>query len=654
MTEETKKIVSKQSAQSDRSRNSEIFEIGCRAGLEMKKSTGVQKETNNEDKHGLNHADKKKSELEQKIRYQVACEERAFHFVEKLLDNPISESFLLHAVKYMSPNHYEDVTEERAISFQCGYPICSNSINKPLKQKYHISSKSNKVYDITKRKNYCTNICYKASEHLLSQILESPLWTRDEEDTHVIALLAKENNKGSIGEEIIFNSETAVERQSSKATLVDKSHTNNAKKTTVHKDTRMGTVDSGAKQQHKVDLSADHKTESSGKQYASIEDDFSILEATESSMSSPEMPSSLTSQGNCGQLMKTTDVSQKANIHTRLDNVSSSKQEDSDTLVSVHCDSRVMKVSSLEIQKNIQKLVHTQDSDEDDSDDEKKVELGPKSIGKVKEQETCPTESTSGSNVTPIPDLSPIELVHNCLREWKTFDTVKFIQGGTDENGELHSKVSQSEYEVRYAELSQKLKQNSLEDMDSILEEEKLTSVHGSREGLTNIGQLKEATALFDLQVKEYYQGGTRLPSAFVKKSHSRSNDGQEEGKQPILPMIDSYEQMALRRKIFLRQLERVYPNLLEPLHLSLADITSDLRNLVQSFRFSNKNIIFKPAEWTMVAVVLLYVIALQKPKLKEYLEQDFQYKYLETILSSWEISPVNIYTIVSKILAES
>ena len=44
------------------------------------------------------------SELEKKIRRQVACEERAFRIVEQLLENPIAEKFLTDAVcvKYLS------------------------------------------------------------------------------------------------------------------------------------------------------------------------------------------------------------------------------------------------------------------------------------------------------------------------------------------------------------------------------------------------------------------------------------------------------------------------------------------------------------------------------------------------------------------------
>ena len=45
-------------------------------------------------------------------------------------------------------SHYQDATEERAVSGLCGYPLCDASIDAAVRdktQKYHISMKENKV-----------------------------------------------------------------------------------------------------------------------------------------------------------------------------------------------------------------------------------------------------------------------------------------------------------------------------------------------------------------------------------------------------------------------------------------------------------------------------------------------------------------------------
>ena len=45
-------------------------------------------------------------------------------------------------------SHYQDATEERAVSGLCGYPLCDVSIDSGARdttQKYRISTKENKV-----------------------------------------------------------------------------------------------------------------------------------------------------------------------------------------------------------------------------------------------------------------------------------------------------------------------------------------------------------------------------------------------------------------------------------------------------------------------------------------------------------------------------
>lgn len=61
----------------------------------------------------------------------------------------------------------------------------------PNKQ-YHISTTTNKIYDITERKNFCSNDCFKKSNYLKDQISSSPLWLRDQEDMPEFKLLSLE------------------------------------------------------------------------------------------------------------------------------------------------------------------------------------------------------------------------------------------------------------------------------------------------------------------------------------------------------------------------------------------------------------------------------------------------------------------------------
>ncbi|KAL4219617.1 RNA polymerase II associated protein 2 [Mactra antiquata] len=154
--------------------------------------------------------DTKKAELRKKVEYQVACEERAYRIVERLIDNPITEEMFCNSLQYITPSHYNDILEERAVSKLCGYPVCPNDLGEVMKQKYLISTKTNKVYDLEARKNFCSNKCYKASQHLEKQISNAPVWSRKSLPPIRFELLPLDNKIGRLGNEVIVSKSADV------------------------------------------------------------------------------------------------------------------------------------------------------------------------------------------------------------------------------------------------------------------------------------------------------------------------------------------------------------------------------------------------------------------------------------------------------------
>ncbi|ELK34436.1 Putative RNA polymerase II subunit B1 CTD phosphatase RPAP2, partial [Myotis davidii] len=98
-------------------------------------------------------ASKRKAELEETVRKKIEFERKALHIVEQLLEENITEEFLMECGKCITPAHYSDVVDERSIIKLCGYPLCHKKLGIVPKQKYKISTKTNKVYDITERKH---------------------------------------------------------------------------------------------------------------------------------------------------------------------------------------------------------------------------------------------------------------------------------------------------------------------------------------------------------------------------------------------------------------------------------------------------------------------------------------------------------------------
>ncbi|KAF0296535.1 putative RNA polymerase II subunit B1 CTD phosphatase RPAP2 [Amphibalanus amphitrite] len=103
------------------------------------------------------------------------CDQRALHIVELLIEPVINPVWLLHQLQFINQQHYDDVTEERSCTGCCGYPLCANRLGRVAEHQFHISTITNRIYDMSERKT-------------------SPLWLRDKEPPPVFRLLQKENN----------------------------------------------------------------------------------------------------------------------------------------------------------------------------------------------------------------------------------------------------------------------------------------------------------------------------------------------------------------------------------------------------------------------------------------------------------------------------
>ena len=97
-------------------------------------------------------------------------------------------------MNYLMPSHYDDIVEERSIILNCGYPLCSKILVNIPKQQFKISSRTNEVFDITERKKFCSNICFKSSTYLREQISSTPLWLRKNDEKIVVQFLQETNN----------------------------------------------------------------------------------------------------------------------------------------------------------------------------------------------------------------------------------------------------------------------------------------------------------------------------------------------------------------------------------------------------------------------------------------------------------------------------
>lgn len=133
-------------------------------------------------------------------------------------------------LEFINQCHFEDAIVERALLKFCGYPLCDNILGEIPTKQYHISTRYNKVFDITERKNFCSSICYKAAMFLKKQLLTSPLWFRDKEVIPNFVLL--KCSSSAMGEEIKMREKIEIEVDSNVAddnnkSSIDNNETNN-------------------------------------------------------------------------------------------------------------------------------------------------------------------------------------------------------------------------------------------------------------------------------------------------------------------------------------------------------------------------------------------------------------------------------------------
>ncbi|XP_037025213.1 putative RNA polymerase II subunit B1 CTD phosphatase RPAP2 homolog [Bradysia coprophila] len=142
-----------------------------------------------------------KEQLELALRKKRECNSKALKIVEELIEHHIDHNSFIEKLQNINQSHYDDIVEERSITKICGYPLCEEVLTDIPSKQFHISTTTNKVYDITERKKFCSNSCFKSSNYLKEQLLTSPLWLRDQETLPDIKLLPHKRQERDDGQD---------------------------------------------------------------------------------------------------------------------------------------------------------------------------------------------------------------------------------------------------------------------------------------------------------------------------------------------------------------------------------------------------------------------------------------------------------------------
>ncbi|KAF5894483.1 putative RNA polymerase II subunit B1 CTD phosphatase RPAP2, partial [Clarias magur] len=501
---------------------------------------------------------RRKEVLKETLREKLELERRALQVVERLLDDNVKEDFLIDCARLITPANYSDVVEERFIAKMCGYPVCSNRLTKFLTQQYKISTKTNKVYDITERKCFCSHFCFKASKYLEVQISKTPLWLRKEERPPEVKLL-KQGDGGTSGLEIKL-SDRPVSISDVENPISGRPGSQGGSSGNEDSDEEQGFVsgvvarEQQPQQQRRVrwgDLPRRHDGEK---------------------------------QTHAGDA-EVTRVRRERDKHSDEVSYSGSVDETSELLQQVTLsDAPASPEHSLNTNLNISQVGMS-----------RKTAAGLRNLLK---------SHGKASGEAPAVTLSLLESLTHTLMEWRTDETMRFLYGAdytSHTEAELQSVDDDDEEE------EEELDEDDLEDVEKVQRSGR-PSGGPSRPSAPapDYEALRRETEVLEVRVHEVYRGARVQAEETQTQAVGEKTHMEERESVPPLPLVDSKAQRAIQRRIVVEKLCRSVRDVAGPLGVTMSEIINDVNAIVRTFRFTNINIIHKPPEWTLIAVILL------------------------------------------------
>lgn len=570
-----------------------------------------------------------KAEMQLAIIKKKKCDAKALTIVEQLLESKIDSQWLLSNLKYINKNHMEDVIEERAIIKLCGYVLCNNALKTITDQRYHISTKKNKVYDITRRKNFCSSHCYGASNYLLEQMLTSPLWLRDKEEIPEFQILLTKDKfiKNVVGDEIYVKDKMIMNPENTDKYI--KNDKNCRKNMLPNKCSELNACNEYIKESSQINENIQTiniiKNSNVFKEFSKNLDETSEDIKNVSINSKDNSIKNFINDDTVKEIYNSKD--NKINtIIQDTENINNDvifSNENKDYNIKSEEKNEVFETSATEYNINI----ITQDSINSNNDKDLMYVCKQKiKQKKFKQNSVKEEQSDKFYNLT-------IHIEHN-VKEWITKDTIALLTGIEDIKNQLLENIIQHD---RYLHLCKKLNKLQMEDeKDDCID---LTA--NILKPLPHLSILQEEGKRMELKVRAFYKG------SMIIENHKNSTEVIEQDNDfiPVLPLTDAHTPKKLRRRIFLDKLNKILPDLFNALtknklsqYVYNSEKSTLIKVLINTFSLSASNVIFKTAEWTLVGLIIIKMLSMIDPELKCLLSTKQALMYISMILMSYKL----------------
>ncbi|XP_058805545.1 RNA polymerase II subunit B1 CTD phosphatase Rpap2 [Phymastichus coffea] len=623
-----------------------------------------------------------KEQMQLAIIKKKECDAKALTIVEQLLEPVVDPAWLIENLKDINRCHMEDVIEERAIVKLCGYVLCQKPLTVVYNQRYHISLKDKKVYDVTKRKNFCSSSCFSASNYLLEQLLTSPLWLRDNEEIPKFRIFDKE--KQSLKNFSIDTHGKEVDIANAKNTdQEDALYNIKSQDSTFNKDSQSKTKELQIEAVKEISKCTENFVLETVQNF-----ELKDLDTTVNKSVPPK-----NYQNN------------NTKVTTKIKDVETSKEADGKTLQTnegfhIHVEKykkdRIMK-NKIKLETGIISNIHVTEKDKNtcidniiqqsinpiknktnDLNNECSNILTKKQIESedVIEQTSYPVKDrfneissnsddqydltvAQGKEIDKLPrhctskttkkrkqkacekltDINLAARVEESLHEWITDQTVDYLFKDESVKKKVINAIEiQENHRILCGKLDRLQVQEEREDAEILGRTALKPAPH--------FAVLKEEGQKLNLKVHAFYEGKTN----FEEPPKFDEDEGTSGNTDTFLPLTDTHAPQILRRKIFLEKLDQVLPDLLKTLagnndmyaraSLNYSSVRcAPVKALVSTFSLSAKNIIFKTAEWTLIGLVIIKMLSLSDPYLASLLSTKQANLYISMILTAYKLN---------------
>lgn len=588
---------------------------------------------------------------------------RALGIVIHFSEGVVTEQCLLENAYYINQCHFQDITEERAILKICGYPVCGKKLKEIPKKQYHISTKQNKVFDITDRKNFCSNLCYKASKFLQDQLLTSPLWLRTDEKRISFRLLPLESRTGISGVEVDIGLSRVTQDQIDKTEVgCSLEECTSSVSRVSYKDINCGEDYSRVKEsKNSCDEECDDRSTVNINQCIVYKDENCDVEREQVSNNGTDK---------CSGNDSNASFHEEKNINNINEHISSEAHEPVKFECGKTCltgineinDSRTERKSEnmnkiklsdkSEITQNERSKIKQEMHNYLESDDEKEIHIKHEQSKERSETKLYRMKKENRNKKGYGEETEPVNIVlriEHSIREWITIDSLCFIYG-IDKVKELlavkgkcidewHHTCGNAMMDPylydRYLAICRKLKVLEVEDsrLDTEVTIENNIKPH---KPLPDYSSLLEESKNIELKVKQFYKGDTKV--TFQEAEEKSVENNEENDRATVLPLVDLHAQRSLRRRIVLDKLNRVVIDVIRLLGLKGFDVREEVRTLVSTFTLSAHNITFRPTEWNLIALAIIKLLSVKDETLAKAVYSASVMKRLTLMLMSYQL----------------